>query len=150
VDTAAIIAGYAAVVATGSLGWQVYQWRHRRRSHVEVRVRWGLVAAEPNTVHAIIVTAVNRSEHRVRLTGFGLYLQDGSGDHFQQWRPFYGLPTLHGHIEPHDSEAGFLSPTDIETAGIDPHEPVTAWVQLATGETVNSSPTRLRTSDAKG
>jgi hypothetical protein len=34
------VARYAALVATGSLGWQIYSWAHRQRPHVEL-VRGG-------------------------------------------------------------------------------------------------------------
>lgn len=40
------LAGYAAVVATLSVGWQIYTWRHRRRRDLVVEVRHALVRPE--------------------------------------------------------------------------------------------------------
>lgn len=109
---AIIVAGYAAIVATASVVWQVYSWRHRRRSHVGVTVRYALAAPTDKTLHLIAIEATNRSEHTVRVAAAGLDLQDGGGA-FQQVRPVE-FATLPGRIEPFDSGTAYVPVIDAE------------------------------------
>jgi hypothetical protein len=57
------VAIYAAVVATGALGWQVYQWRSDRSGRLEVTVSAGADA----TRAYLIVTIYNSNGYPVRL-----------------------------------------------------------------------------------
>ncbi len=73
----AIVAGYAAVVATAALGWQIYTWRRARQPRIDVQVR-GAVAGfptGPQTGYSIEV--VNRGEQSVRVSSVGFDLADG-------------------------------------------------------------------------
>jgi hypothetical protein len=140
---AALVAGYAAVVATASLAWQIYAWRHRHRSRVDVSVRLAIGAPSANaTVHAISVTATNRSEHPVRVVGVGLDLNRPDGWQFHQAAPIYGA-TLPGVVQPHDAGEAMIDRGAAEQEDLDLGEPAIAWIRLATGETVNSEPTQL-------
>jgi hypothetical protein len=145
-DATPLIAGFAAVVATGGLAWQVYAWRHRRQVHVDIQVRYGIVVPLNEAVHIISIEARNRGEHVVRVTSVGLDLQDGSGSTFQQLQRF-NFATLPGTIEPFDSATAFIEVSEAEAAGIDVYEPITARVWLATGEVVKSPPTPIRSRD---
>jgi hypothetical protein len=139
----AVIAIYAASVASASLAWQIYTWWHRRQSRVEVGVSMAVAApAAGVTLQALSVTATNRSEHAVRITGVGVDLQDDGGMQFHQVIPIHGA-TIPGPIQPHDSGNALLMREDVEREGLDVYKPVTAWVRLATGETVKSPPTTV-------
>lgn len=144
-DATPIIAGYAAIVATGGLAWQIYAWQHRRRAHVDVQVRYGIAAPVAEAVHMISIEARNRGEHVIRVNSVGLDLQDGSGNTYQ--RLPVNFATLPGLIEPFDSATAFIPVAEAEQAGFDVFEPITGWVTLATGELIRSSPTRLRSRD---
>lgn len=88
----------------------------------------------PETIVAI--TAVNRSEHPVRVASVGLVLQDGSRrDMFVARLPAHdgGLP---GIIAPRDSGTAPVHFEEVEAAGIDAYRPVTAFVWRSTGERV--------------
>lgn len=139
-----MIAGYAAVVSTAALGWQVYSWRHKRQSHVDVDARLALAflpdSDSPEKV--VAVSVANRSDHPVRVTGAGLDLQDGSGYQLHHVGQFPGS-TLPGMVEPYDSASAFLPLEQIEAEGIDFSRPVIAWARLATGETRKSRPRSL-------
>jgi hypothetical protein len=140
---AVAVAAYAAVIATASLGWQIYAWRHRQRSRVVVSVGLAISSPAPGvTVHAISITATNKSEHAVRVTGVGLDLNRRDGWQFHQPVPIYGA-NLPGVIPAHDSGAAMIDREAAENEGLDLTEPIAAWVRLATGETINSEPTQV-------
>lgn len=143
VEATTIIAGYAAIVATSGLAWQVYAWQHRRIAHVDVQVRYGIAVPLAELVRMISIEASNRGKHVVRVNGVGLDLQGDSGGSYQQVRmlDFAALP---GSIESFDAATAFITVTEAERAGFDVFKPITAWVRLATGETMKSAPTRLR------
>lgn len=143
-----IVAGYAAVVSTASLAWQVWSWRLARKNRVTATVSAALVGLNSGEmVDAVSVDVVNRSDHAVRVKGVGLELQDGSGRQMHQMQTPPGA-TLPGTIPPHDSASTYFLAENIEQeAGIDVYAPIAAWVQLATGETVRSKPRVTRTRD---
>ncbi|HEY2053950.1 MAG TPA: hypothetical protein VGH14_08460 [Solirubrobacterales bacterium] len=140
---AAVVAAYAAVVATASLAWQFYAWRHRQQNRVAVSVRLAIASPAPGvTVHALSITATNNSEHAVRVTGVGLDLNRRDGWQFHQAAPIYGA-TLPGVVQPHDAGVAMIDREGAEGEGLNLTEPVVAWVRLATGEIVNSEPTQI-------
>jgi hypothetical protein len=140
---AAVVAAYAAIVATASLAWQVYAWHHRQQSRVAVSVR--LAVASPAagvTLHAISITATNNSEHPVRVAGVGLDLNRQDGWQFHQPTPIHGA-TLPGVIQARDAGVAMVDRATAEGEGLDLTKPVVAWVRLATGETITSEATQL-------
>lgn len=142
-SAALVIAGYAAIVASLSLLWQIYLWRHRRRNHVEVSAQIALMGmTDGSSLQVIAVTATNHSEHPVRVTGAGIDLQDNSGAALHIIDPPPGS-TVPGVVQPHDSGQTFVAQGDYEDRGISPYDPVVAWVRLATGELVKSKPATL-------
>jgi hypothetical protein len=137
-----IIAIYAALIATASVAWQIYVWRHRQKTHVEVVVRMALSSPAPGvTQYALTVTAINRSEHAVRVTGVGVDLPNGLQYH--QLESGQGDASLPGPIPSHDSAFAMLMREDVEREGLDVYEPITGWVRLSTGKIVTSSPTQV-------
>lgn len=73
----------------------------------------------------------------------GLDFQDDSRQAFHLYRPPQGA-TIPGIVESHDSGSTYIPNADVaEGSTIDVYEPLTAWVRLATGETVKSKPTTI-------
>lgn len=145
VPAIAFISFWITVVSTAALGWQVYLWRDRRRSHVSVDVRFALamLPGSENSAEVVAIGVANRSDHTVRVSGAGLDLQAGSDYQLHSFGQFPGA-SIPGAVASHDSGSAFLPLDQVEAEGIDITEPVTAWARLATGELVKSDPTRLR------
>jgi hypothetical protein len=142
-----IIAVYAALVATGSLCWQIYTWRHRRQNRVEVSVRLAVASsASGQTIQALLVSATNRSEHPLRVSGVGLDLHRDDNYQFHQVKSLYGA-TLPGVVDPNDAGTALIMRDEAEAEGLDISKPVKAWVRLATGELVYSEPTQILRSE---
>jgi hypothetical protein len=72
----AIVAGYAALVATLALGFRVFSWLRtwQTRLHVELRRRVLATAGTPASEHepVILFSLVNHSGHPVKVTHVGL------------------------------------------------------------------------------
>lgn len=64
-----VVAGYAAVVATGALGWQVYQWRSGRAGRLDLTVKCSWRGRNNPYVEG---TIYNINDYRVRLDGLTL------------------------------------------------------------------------------
>lgn len=134
---------YAALVATGSALWQVVTWVLGHRTRVEVQVATGavLLVGQP-ALDVVIVTAINRSAHPVRVTNVGIDYQDQT----DRWLIALGnhpADTMPGVVQPHDSGEAHLSTTDLAARGIDLHKPVVGRVRLATGKPYKSKPRAL-------
>ena len=135
------IAIYAAVVATGGLGWEIRKARQARRPQVEVVVSFavlGYLRGEPtNSAH---IEVRNRGDIPVRVTSVGFEVQDQSDRiaaiHWQQ--PGATLP---GVIGPRDS--GFTYLLEHELGSLDLYRPLVAWASLSTGERIHSKPVTL-------
>ncbi len=71
------LALYAAVVATGSLSWQVYTWRYQGRAEIELSVaRRPAVLPDGREIESIALVAINRHHEqgvRVNLSRSGSY-----------------------------------------------------------------------------
>jgi hypothetical protein len=141
-DPAIIISICAVLIATLSLGWQVYAWWHGRQAHVEVSASVALLGMPTGTVEAVSINATNRSEHPVRVAGVGLDLQDGSGRQMHKAQVAPGT-TIPGTVPAHDSGWTYFLRDEVERAGISIVDPVTAWVRLSTGDVVKSRPRPL-------
>jgi hypothetical protein len=148
VDATDIIAGYAAVVATVALGWEIWSARQARRPQVEVRLYNALltfIGADPPWAAQIEVR--NRGDLPVRVTSVGFNVQDGSGQTvvITQMQPGATLP---GDIRPRDS--GFTYLLIEHMAPLDPTRPLVAWASLSTGERIYSRPVTLRARESAG
>jgi hypothetical protein len=141
-DRSGIVAIYAATASTIALGWQVFTWRHSRSTRVKVEARMAIVGGpSPETIVAI--TALNDSEHPVRVSSVGLVLQDGSRRDVVVTRLPAHAGGLPGIVAPHDSGTAHMHFEHVAAAGIDAYRPVTAFVWLSTGERVESKPVAL-------
>jgi hypothetical protein len=143
VDATDLIAGYAAVVSTVAVGWQIQKERRARRPQVEVKVSYALLGyPDRDPAEAAEITARNRGDLPVRVNSAGFNLQDGSGNALViTWQP--PGATLPGVIGPRD--AGFTYLRREELGPLDPFRPLVGWVSLSTGERIHSRPhTMLR------
>jgi hypothetical protein len=131
------IAIYAAIVGSGSLGWQVFQWLHARRLRVEVHASIGLVGFGPGNVPAVVsITVINSSDYPVRVANVGIDLQDGSERTMNLTTPMPGA-TVPGVIAPHDSGVGYALKDEVDEQ-VDVTKPVRVWARLSTGELIHS------------
>jgi hypothetical protein len=134
---------YAAVIATVALGWQIYIWHRTRRTRVRVKLANAIMPLVLGGVeHVISVEVINDSGHQVRVTGFGLMANDGSGQQAFFISPVAGS-TLPGPIAPHDAATGLNPWSGMVGAPIDFNRPVKAFAILASGERCFSKPTIL-------
>jgi hypothetical protein len=136
------IAGYAAVVSTVAVGWQILKERRTRRPQVEVKVMNAMLtypARDPEW--SAQIEARNRGDLPVRVTSAGFNLQDGSGATVAiiQQPPGANLP---GVIGPRDSAMTYLLMDEL--GPLDPFRPLVGWVSLSTGERIHSKPATLR------
>jgi hypothetical protein len=138
------LAIYAAVVATAGLIWQIYSWRHRRRTEVEVSVSLGEVHVPGlwQSAECVMVKAINRSEHPVRWTGAALASQTRRGEWLMP-TAFAEGTVLPAVIQPRDSH-DVLWEANRLVKDLDFAKPVTAIAWLAAGEEFRSKPTVLR------
>lgn len=140
----AAIAGYAAVVSTGSLGWQIYTFRQQHRDRVTVNPSFALVGmTDGSTLEVVAIGVTNRSAHPIRVTGVGVDAQDGSDRQVHQLQEFPGAE-LPGTVAPNDSGSTYMVLGELEASGFDIYRPVTAWAQLSTGAQVSSKAKTLR------
>jgi hypothetical protein len=97
-----VVAVYAAVVSTGSLGWQVYRWRLDRTGTLEVNVASsGLDRGDSFSVRG---TIYNRNDYPVKLSGLDLsfWTRDGAVRH--------GGPTETSHLTAEEPDCRVKSP----------------------------------------
>ena len=150
---ALVIAGYAAVVATVSLTWQIYSRRRSRRPDVEVTLRSALFPAPVRSdggggaiselVWHVELRVANRGDKEVYVDGGGLELQDRSGRTFVKGR-LEQPDTIPGTARPHHSLNLYFRNDALEENGIDVYRKLVGFANLATGETVRSKRTRVR------
>lgn len=138
-----IIAAYAALVSSAGVGWQIYSWRQTHKTRVRVTVANAVIPLLHGDVQRVVsVGVVNDSGHQVRVTGFGLLANDGSGQQLFFISPVPGS-SLPGVVQPHDSGTGLNDWRGLFGAPIDFSRPVEAFAMLASGERVRSKPVTL-------
>lgn len=138
------LAIYAAVIATLSLAWQISRWYREHGNRVEVAVKFAFLTYGSQLRDTIAIRATNRSEHAVRVISVGLNAQDGSGRTLQPISQIEGA-TLPGEVGPRDHAEAFIPVDQLDPDhGVDLYRPLTGWVTLATGETIQSKPSTLR------
>jgi hypothetical protein len=138
-----IIAAYAAVIATLGVAWQIYSWYRTHKTKVRVRIALGYMTLPRMPV--VTVSAHNDNDHPIRVTGWGIEANDGSGRQLFALQPIQGS-TLPGPVAAHDCGDGYQDWNELRTLPqIDFTRPVVAFANLATGERFRSKPTRLLT-----
>ncbi len=113
-----VIAGYAAVVATAALGWEIRKARQARRPQVEVAISYAVLGYPDRGMQECAHIEVrNRGDLPVRVTSAGFKLQDGS-DMIASIPHQQPAATIPGVIEPRDS--GFTYLLKDELGPLDP------------------------------
>ena len=141
-STAFDVLGVVGALATAAaLVWSVYTWRHRRGAHLKVTTQNVMPVMGEELEWCFGVTAINRSDHPVKVTSAGLIMPDGR-DLVIVRPPFPGaLPT---EVARHDSAQTWIDCRDLEAEGFDLYGTVTGWVRTSTDERFESKPTVLR------
>jgi hypothetical protein len=148
--TTTAVALYAAIVATGGLGWQVYSYRlserarvHESATKVDVDIRMGVAGTEP-PLEIITVKVVNRSRHAIKLTGVSFRHQDKPGYELVSFTFAFsrGLPQT---IEPQDAGEVMFDSARLRSGedALDIYRPITAIAKLSTGDVFESPPIQL-------
>jgi hypothetical protein len=110
VDSTRIIAIVGAVTGVLALAWRIWEWFDARRPRVSVTWGFGVwggpTAPRLQIVH---ITVVNKSDHRIRVEGFGFEVPDGSGAKLAliENSTLVGS-TLPGLIAAHDSGTAYV------------------------------------------
>jgi hypothetical protein len=139
-DAGDLIAGYAALVGTGALVWEVVRWRGDRKVRLKVQLR----STPPNEKDwVLLIEVINLSAFPVRVTSIRIR-QDKAGPQ-QNGRTSIGArgPDLPGEIPARDARTLELTSGELTTVMLDPLAPLAVEVTLATGETVVEGPHRL-------
>jgi hypothetical protein len=96
------VAVYAAIVATGALGWQVWQWRSERRGKLDVGLKVVHHLADVGKP-SLFVTVVNSNDYPVRISGIKLWVTQAGGAHLRYPRLFAWVRTAGSEVPAHDS-----------------------------------------------
>ena len=131
-----IVAIYAAVVSTAAVLFQIFQWVHGHRHHVEVRIRPAVMAINGTAKAVVTIDAVNHGDHVVHINGAGLDMQNGSGATIVPMQP--PGATIPGELAPRASSMTYLVEEEIRSQGIDITKPVSGWVRLDTNDVIRS------------
>lgn len=132
-----IVAAYAAVVASGALGWQVFIWRASRRNRVTVDLKMGLgKVAENHYGPAINIVVRNLGAHPVRPVAAGLHVGIKGGGTKLIYASAGNLLT--NKVPANDSGYAQILREWLEEEDVDFDHSMIGWVDLATGERIKS------------
>ncbi len=136
-----VVALIGLVLAILSLFWQIVSWLLGFVTRVKVKLAFGVVGG-PQPFTAVVVTAINKSAHPIRVAGVYVYRQDGSGERYalvpRDWEKLPGV------VQPRDAENGHFDYDKLREDGVDFTRPLVASVMLATEKEFRSSPVILR------
>jgi hypothetical protein len=118
--------------------WSAFSWKHDRTSHVTVDVRFAVIT--PTGEPVVAITAINRSQHPVRVNSVALDADSLPGKTAWDANP-HPVSTLPGVIPTHDSRVAYMGVLGLEQSGVDLRRPIRGGVSLATDDMV-WSPTR--------
>jgi hypothetical protein len=134
------IAIYAAVIGTLGLAWQVYSWRRANSTTIRVKLSNGFMPGVAD--HAAMITAINQSNHVVKVSSAGFITQDGSKQDVVLMAAPFGA-TLPGPIEPRDSGMTWLDVEEAMRIGLDIYRPLVGWVRTSEDQRFESKPAAL-------
>jgi hypothetical protein len=137
-----IIAGYAAIVATAALGWEVWKERRSRRLKVEVKVTGEFLSLQDEPALVARVEVRNHSDRPIRVASVGLDVQADVVQSVMMAEQEPGM-TLPGVVAPHDSEFARFPKDKLESFSVDTYEPLAGWAMLSTGERFEAEPVTL-------
>lgn len=135
-STTAVVAVYAALIATAGLLWQIYTWTTQHRTRVRVLKRYGFImlGGGPGT-SVLSVEAINRSAHPVHIASVGFMTADRKQT-LMIMQPMPGA-SLPGPLAPRTSGSAFSPLDDFEQDGYDT-DGLVAYVRLQTGDVICS------------
>jgi len=145
VDTGTAIAGYAAVVATGSLLWQVI---NARRADVEVQLHnyWCAGEMEDDSGQWCgRIAIINRTGQTLNVVKTGVRL----APRYRRRAASYRLDVMLGQVAALDAVTATFPAHYLEAIqGLEDHQGtrVQAWAEVSTGERFFSRPATLRPS----
>jgi hypothetical protein len=141
-DATAIVAGYAAVVATGALAFNVWNALRTWQTRVEVKLRRMNILTPGEGEPVILFELTNHSGHKVKITHVGLDPIKRGGLHSFIPHPF-PLPTAGPfEIPPRDSVQIWIKP-DVLAEG-DPQFKTRALIRTSDGRDFESKRVRVR------
>lgn len=133
-----LIAGYAALVATASLLWQVYLQRQRHRTQVRVELSPVLLHGQP----VIDVKLINTSSHSVEWVS--VWLESIPADWSAHPEKFEGGSGLPYPVESMQAEHVFFTEQCLDSQIPSPTDQFVAGVRLSTGHEFRSAPNVIR------
>lgn len=136
-----LIAGYAAVVATIALGWQVWRELQARSLRLTVKLEsLGRSGQDGEQSWVLWITVINASEYDVRVARVTIGQLIGPERDGRSLMAVKGNE-LPGIIPARDSRTELLHPeVGLLGATLDPQIPLVVRVETATGEVVLSAP----------
>ena len=143
----AVVAIYAALVATGAFVVNLLNWIRAWQTRVEVIVQrmdsvaFGSSEREP----VVLFELVNRSAHPVKVTTLSLAPVRKGGEHLLFLRPFPLTSPLPIELPPHDATDLWIEPDEIAKADPDPSYRTRAWVRTSDRGNFKSKRFRVRT-----
>jgi hypothetical protein len=134
----AIVAGYAAVVATAALVVQLVSWLSSWRTRVEVKLgRYELHTPSVGSEPVVLFRLVNHSSHEVKVTHVGFAPQKRRGTAFVITRPWPLEQSLPIPIPPRDSRDVWIKPNDLPE-GLERDRKVRALIGTSDGKSFKS------------
>jgi hypothetical protein len=139
----AIVAGYAAIVASVALAFQIIQSLRTWQTRVEVDLRRMMLSEPRGTPEPVVLfTLTNHSGHRVKVTHVGLDPLKRGGMHIFIPHPLGLVIPGVFEIEARDSTTVYITP-DVLKDG-DPDWKTRARISTSDGKTFRSKKVRLR------
>jgi hypothetical protein len=142
-DATDVIAGYAAVVASTALAWEVWRQRQSRRLRLKVQ----FIAWQGKDGWVLRITVINLSDFGVRIRNVrvrGVHVQKDSSRTASLWAKLSYTEVrgtdLPGEVPARDSREVQVLFESLKDSKADPAKPLSVEVTTATGETVIEGP----------
>jgi hypothetical protein len=131
-DLPLVLAGYAALVGSIALAWEVLRWIRSRRSDITVRYGFGSDDPEDPATDWITAFVINQGIHTARLTYWGVF--NPGAETYAILR----IPPRDAVVAPRDVSR--LRALVQDLPDVRDGETVAVWVELTTGEEFRSEP----------
>jgi hypothetical protein len=128
-----VIAGYAAIVATAALGWEVSKEIRSRRLKIEVEVTSEFFSVDDKPSWWARIEVRNHSDRPIRVESVGFDFQADlvKAVMIKDQEPGMTVP---GVIAAHDSGFARFPKDKLDRYGVDTTQPLAGWARLSTGE----------------
>lgn len=131
------VAAYAAIVASAAFGWQVFTWRTAYRNKVTVTLELGIGESQDRLEPAIDIVVRNFGIQPIRVVAAGLAIETADED-MTRIVPASRGNLLEQKVAANDAGYAQLTWESLEDERVDFWNPMIGWVELATGERVES------------